>query len=136
MPILLFGGGSAGGNGVLARITPGHTFARYVAIQLWPTPNAAITYHVDYVRLIPDLINATDEPLVPEDFHWLLVEGALMKEWSKKDDTRHAECKADFDDGVKALRSWLVTNPDTVATLRRPAALSFSTLGPMYPKGS
>ena len=24
-------------------------------------------------------VNANDEPLLPEDFHWLLIEGALVK---------------------------------------------------------
>jgi hypothetical protein len=121
--------------GVMATIGAGHRFARYLAIQLWPTPGSVITYHVDYVRVIPELIIASDEPLLPEDFHWMLVEGALLKEWTKKDDTRRQDAKAEFEEGLKGLRSWVNSNQDTVASLRR-VPLRFSQLGPSYPAGS
>lgn len=119
----------------LARIPIGQTFGRYLAIQLWPTPTSAITYHVDYTRVIPDFVNGTDEPLVPEDFHWLLVEGALIKEWGKKDDTRTRDARADFRTGVNDLRAWVNSNQDTTASLRR-VPRAYSQLGPSYPSGS
>ncbi len=123
----------SGAGTELARIPIGATASRYLAIQLWPTPGSVITYHVDYTRVIPNLVNGTDEPLLPEDFHWLLVEGALIKEWSKKDDAgRREAAKRDFDEGVAALTSWVLSNPDTVASLR-PVARGYSTLGPTYP---
>lgn len=120
----------------LARIPIGQLYARYQAIQLWPVPGAITTYHVDYVRTIPDMVNATDEPLLPEDFHYLLVEGALLKEWTKKDDlTRRNIAQADYDDGLRDLRRWLIVNPDTTASLRA-VPVRFSQLGPSYPSGS
>lgn len=124
---------SVSGAGVeLARIPIGQTFARYLGIQLWPTPSDVTTYHIDYVRVIPDLIVATDEPLLPADFHDLLVEGALLKEWTKKDDTRRQAAQADYEAGLRDLRSWVLSNPDTVASLRR-THHSWSNLGPSYP---
>jgi hypothetical protein len=131
------GGAASDPAGTLATIPIGQQFARYMAIQLWPTPGSVITYHVDYTRVIPDMVNAADEPLLPEDFHDLLVEGALVKEWTKKDDgDRRAEAKRVFEAGERELQSWVQSNADTVASLR-PAGLSrFSQLGASYPAGS
>ena len=126
----------SGAGTELARIAIGHTFARYMAIQLWPTPSSAVTYHVDYTRHIPDLANANDEPLLPTDFHWLLVEGALAKEWTKRDDLeRRKAAQQDYSEGLRNLRSWVMSNQDTLLSLRR-SAPGLSQLGPWFPAGS
>lgn len=88
----------------LARIPIGGTYARYLQLQLYPTPTSAINYHVDYVRTMPEMVNGTDEPLLPEDFHWLLVEGALLKEWTKRDDDRRVAASQEYQRGLSALR--------------------------------
>lgn len=100
--ISLYDAAAAGNE--LARIPIGGTYARYLGIQLYPTPASAITYHVDYGRAAFDLVNGTDEPLLPEDFHYLLIEGALIKEWTKVDDSRRAAALADYKTGVSALK--------------------------------
>lgn len=106
----------------LARIAIGATYARYLAIQLYPTPASAITYFVDYVRDIPDMVNATDEPLLPQDFHWVLVEGALLKEWTKLDDTRRTAAQTDYTKGVNALKYFANCPADFLPSRRvRPA---------------
>lgn len=99
----------------LARIPIGGTYARYQGIQLYPTPTAAITYYVDYVRTLTDLVNPTDEPVLHEDFHYLLVEGALIKEWTKVDDTRRQAALADYKKGVSDLKYFVTCPPDYVA---------------------
>lgn len=124
----------SGAGTELARIPIGQLFARYQGVHLWPTPSGVVTYHVDCVRVIPELSVATDEPLLPEDFHSLLVDGALIKEWTKKDDlSRRQAAQVDFELGIAALRHWLLANPETVASLR-PLRRGFSSLGPMYPQ--
>jgi hypothetical protein len=125
----------SGAGTELARIPIGATFARYEWIQLWPTPNSAITYHLDYTRKIYDLTNANDEPLLPEDFHYLLVEGALIKEWTKKDDDRRKAAEKDFEEGKRNLRSWVMSNADTLVSLR-PTSPHWSQLGGYFPAGS
>ena len=67
--VTLFDAAVAGNE--LARIEIGKAYSRYVGIQLFPTPSAAVTYYVDYTRVIPDMVNPADEPLLPEDFHEL-----------------------------------------------------------------
>lgn len=107
------------GSGVgteLARLKGGNgteqIHSRYLGIQLYPTPASAITYYVDYVRNVMDMSNATDEPLLPEDFHWLLVEGALVKEWTKRDDVRRQEAEADLKRGISALKYFMHNQSD------------------------
>lgn len=100
------------GGTELARIAIGQTFSRYQGIQLWPTPNSAVTYYVDYMRVIPDLVNATDQPLLPEDFHWVLVDGALIREWQVKDDTRVGEARRSYAQGMNDLIYRVACPPD------------------------
>lgn len=126
----------SGAGTELARIPIGATYARYEVIQLWPTPNSAVTYHVDFTRHIPDLTNANDEPLLPPDFHWLLVEGALVKEWTKRDDLeRRKAALQDYAEGLRNLRSWVMSNADTLVSLRRTVP-GMSQLGGWYPRGT
>lgn len=123
----------ASGGTELAKIAIGQTFSRYQGIQLWPTPTGATTYYVDYVRTIPDMSNANDEPLVPEDFHWLLVEGALIKEWTKKDDAdRRQEAKDAFRRGLSDLL-YQVGCPADWMPSRLPATEPPSRLGGWFP---
>ena len=119
----------------LARIEPGKTAGRYVGIQLDPVPSAAITYYVDYTRVIPDLSAATDEPLLPEDFHWVLVAMACRMEYAKTDDTRYAQMVAEEERGVRALRSWVLYPPDFRA-VSGVEETDRSNLGSWYPSGT
>lgn len=125
---------SSGGT-ELARLGIGKTYGRWIGIQLWPTPSAVVTYHVDYTRVIADMSNGTDEPLLPEDFHYLLVDGTLIKEWTKKDDlSRRQAAQKDFDDGMKALRNWVLFPPDFDANAGQ-GAPEGSNLGGWFPAG-
>lgn len=117
----------------LARIAIGQTFARYQGIQLWPTPASAITYYVDYARTLPDMSNTTDEPLLPDDFHWLLVEGALVKEWTKKDDLqRRQAAQQDYMRGLRDLHYRVTCAPDYLPS-RSGQPMERSRFGAQYP---
>jgi hypothetical protein len=118
----------------LARLEPGKTYARYYGLQLYPTPASVVTYYVDYTRTVADLAQATDEPLLPEDFHWLLVLGALRREYEKTDNTRWAQAVREEQEGLKALRTWVLYPPDYEATPHR-VPMEGSNLGPWFPRG-
>lgn len=128
--ISLYDAASAGNE--LARIAIGGTYARYLAIQLFPTPASIITYYVDYVRDVPDMANATDEPLLPQDFHYVLVEGALLKEWTKLDDTRRSAALTDYTKGVNALKYFATCPPDFLPS-RRMRSPERSRFGAYFP---
>jgi hypothetical protein len=110
---------TSGAGAELARIPIGARFSRYLGIQLYPTPVSVITYYVDYVRTIPDLIASADEPLLPEDFHYLLVEGTLLKEWTKRDDSRRGVSEKDYARGVSALKYFINCAPDFLPSRRQ-----------------
>jgi len=116
----------------LARISIGQTMARYQWIQLWPTPTDALTYYVDGQRVLEDMSQSTDQPMLPFEFHWLLVEAGCFEEWLRKADARAATAKQHLDDGIKSLRHWQWSLPDyqpqNLEQGDRP-----SRLGGMYP---
>jgi hypothetical protein len=128
--ISLYDAAAAGNE--LARIEIGRTYARYLAVQLWPTPSSAITYYVDYVRTIPDMANATDEPLLPEDFHWLLIEAAMMKEYMKADDSRATQAEREYLKGLSQLKYFMSCPPDFLPSPLR-GRPQFSRLGANFP---
>lgn len=122
---------AAAGN-VLAVIPKGQTLARYVAIHWYPIPSTALTFHIDYTRVIPDLANATDEPLLPLDFHDLIGLGIRMKEFEKTNDERYAQVAAEYERRSGALRNWAQSDGSLLLSLRR-RPRRWSMLGGQYP---
>lgn len=123
----------ASGGTELARIPIGKTMPRYWTIYLWPTPSSALTLTMDYAREILDMSNSTDEPLLPPDFHRLIVYGACMDECLKTDDSRYAAYEREWDKGVASLLYWLHAR----ASFRPGASRTHegSNLGAWYPAG-
>lgn len=102
---------SSGGT-ELARIEPGRTASKYFALDLFPTPAAIASYTVDYTRLVTDMVNGTDEPFLPEDFHYLLVLMACRREYSSSNDQpRYLAMAQEEGQAFRALRSWVLYPP-------------------------
>lgn len=119
----------------LARIAPGQSASRYLAVEWFPVPTAAVVETIDATRAIFDLVNDTDEPLLPPDFHYVIALGVRMKEYELKDDDRYQLARVEYLKGQNALRSWVLNDGDRIATLR-PLPGRWSSLGPMFPAGS
>lgn len=124
---------AAAAGTVLATIPIGSTYVRYQGLQLYPTPASAITYYVDYVRNVLDMVNVTDEPLLPDDFHWVLVEGALLKEWTKRDDDRRVAAEQAYAQGVSALKYFVRCLADDLPVSGRRNDWGRSRFGAHYP---
>lgn len=77
----------SGSGTEIARIAIGKRSARYTRLNLAPVPASVMTYYADVELHIDDMSSLADEPYLPEDFHWLLVAGALEKEWRRKGKT-------------------------------------------------
>lgn len=124
----------SGGN-ELSRIPPGRSFPRYTMIHLYPTPATSSTYYADVDLHVEDMASADDEPLIPEDFHWMVVSGAKQLEYRRKQrlDLYAAE-KAIFTDGWRNLKLWIAQNPGVARNDQTPRR--FSQLGPYFPPGS
>lgn len=69
----------------LSRIPPGRSFPRYTQIYLSGIPAASQTYYCDVELHVEDMINPMDEPLIPEDYQWLLEAGAIKREYMKRE---------------------------------------------------
>jgi hypothetical protein len=119
----------------LARLEPGKTVARYSAVEWYPIQTVDTTLYADVTLYVADLVNDTDEPLLPPDLHYVVGLGARVKEYEMLDDSRGAQARADYMRGQMALRSWVMNNGDRIASLR-PTALRWSQLGAQFPAGS
>lgn len=124
----------SGAGSTLAQIRIGAYRPYYYVILLWPTPASAITYGIDFTREILDMVQDTDEPLLPLDFHDLLSMGARMDEYEKTDDERFPIAEKEWNRKFQALQYWLHGDP---SARHIPSALSgrigISDLGGMYP---
>jgi hypothetical protein len=126
----------SGAGTELARIPIGQTSTNYAGFALYPTPSAAITYAVDITRAITDLAQSTDVPVLPEDFHDVLLLGSLMDEYQHLSDDRYAIAAREYQQRVNELKYWLSETSTgqrggLVRDWDRP-----SQLGPWYPPGT
>lgn len=122
----------------LSNISPGRTQARYFMIQLYPTPGAAVTLSVDCQRALEDLTLPTEEPLLHEDFHQVLVHAAAYEEWLNRGDVRAKDEYARLMKVISDMRQYVDTNPDEIAVQRGPrgSAERVSRLGGYFPSGT
>lgn len=105
----------ASGGTELAKIAIGDVRANYIRFLLYPTPAAVITYSCDVLRAIPDMTNDTDEPLIPESFHDLLIDMAELKDTKKADDpSRFSMLTTMVRDAKADLKSFVTSHPDYV----------------------
>ena len=103
----------SGSGTELRKIAVGDSRAQFYSLLLYPTPSSVITYTADILRTIPDMSNDTDEPLLPEDFHDVLVDGAELRELTKQDDpNRWTLLQQRYNEGVRDLRSFVINHPD------------------------
>lgn len=126
------------GSGIgteLARIPPGKYAARYTRIHWDMPPTGANTYYADIDRHIEDMATVSDEPYLPEDYHWLLESGAAMREYKRRKQlSDYGAEKTDFKEGMDRMKVWL-RRRGGVAQSRSPRD-RFSQLGPWFPAGS
>jgi hypothetical protein len=127
---------SSGIGNELVRISIGDVRARYYEFLLHDIPSGTVTYTCDVLRAIPNMSNDTDEFLLPDDFHDLVVDMAELKEVKKSDDpNRYAMLSGLIKDGKRDLAAFMTAHPgwtpDTDAMVS-----GRSRLGPWYPSGS
>jgi hypothetical protein len=131
--IVSFYDAATAGN-TLAQIPIGMTYPKYLRIQLYPIPSAAITYYVDGQLHIPTLDDTQDVPMIPEEFHDLLAAYARMREYEKAGDLeRTALAGAEWTKGVGRLRHMIGTSPAETPVMGRPGTRRLSRFGSWTP---
>lgn len=121
------------GGTELSRISPGQTKPRYTLLRLFPSPSTAMTLYAAVLRRVDDMTEIFDEPMIPEDYHWVIESGVLLKEFSKKEksslyDREFARYRA----GIAELRQFV--SKQTAPTLE--GKLQWSQLGPWFEAGT
>lgn len=103
----------SGAGTELSRIASGDVRGQFYGFQLYNTPSAVITYTCDVLRSIPDMVQDSDEPLIPDDFQDLLIDMSEMKELRKQDDPdRFMLLARDVKDAQNSLKSFVINHPD------------------------
>jgi hypothetical protein len=123
----------SGTGAILLTLPIGATFGRFLHLQLWPSPNAVITYRVDYTREIVDLVQDTEIPLLPPDFHHILVKGAEHDEWRRMDDDRFDSVRQDLEVELRYMNHWVWESADSESASQ---PVRHSRLGAWFPAGT
>lgn len=95
---------------VLSEIAIGNSKPRYTEFVLAPTPSSVLTFFLDGVARMTDLVNDFDEPLFFEDHHDILVDGAVYEYWLAHGRTKEAQWLRDeITKGVQLMRgdAWM-----------------------------
>lgn len=120
---------------VLGVISPSRAYNRYSRIHLFPTSTAVLALTADVELHIEDMANPADEPILPEDFHDILVSGALAKEYNRRSKASDAGIQLSLTKKrIGELQVWMTRPTGTPYNDSRPRR--FSTLGPNFPNGS
>lgn len=106
---------TSGAGAELSRIAPGRSYPRYTLIHLSGTPASSQTYYCDVELHVETMMNINDEPLIPEDYHWLLECGALKREYMRRE--KMAQWKVEDS-------NWRIGMADMGIFLRRRAGVS------------
>ena len=93
-------------------------------------PDKAYTVVYEYYRLPVDLINATDVPTIPEQFRYILLDGAMHYAYMFRGETQESSIMQQrFVDEIKNMRSLYINRYDyvrsTVIDRNRIAVSSF-----------
>ena len=126
---------TSGAGTQLAQIPPGYDYARYLRLHLYPVPTQINNYTADVELHIEDMVQLGDEPYLPEDFHWLLESGALVKEYQYKENLQLESAElARWRNGLADLRMYLVRRTGAAHDTTR--GRRWSQLGGNFPVGS
>jgi hypothetical protein len=118
----------------VSTIPPGETTARFHRFALYPTPSTVIEYIADVERTLQPLARVSDEPILPQRFHRLLIIGGRMDEYEKRDDTRYQIAVGQWEQGKRELLEYL--HQHQTRSNRLLPSPRYSRLGPWFPAGT
>lgn len=129
---------TSGAGTELARIVKGRSYPRYTIVHLSGTPAAVYTYYVDVDLHIEDMTNVNDEPMLPEDFHWLMECGALKREFQRRQDMQSFGVEqSTWKTGLGDLADYLRARPGvSTGGQRANQRRTTNQLGPMFRDGA
>lgn len=73
---------------------------------VYPPPDKAYEIVYEYYRLPVDLINPTDVPTIPEQFRYIIIDGAMFYSYLFRGNTQDSNLMFDkFETGIKDMRT-------------------------------
>ena len=86
---------------------------------LYPSPDKAYEVVYEYYKDSYDLANPTDVPNLPEQYRYVIVDGAMYYVYQFRGDTQAAQLSlAKFEKGIKHLRSLHINRTDYIRDSR------------------
>lgn len=128
---------TSGAGTELSRIVKGRSYPRYTRVHLSDVPSAVLTYYCDVTLHIEDMMNVNDEPLIPEDFHWLFECGAMKREYLRREKLQEYGIEAsNWKGGMADLQVFIRNLSKSAGGDRAGRGREFSQLGWAFPAGS
>lgn len=116
----------------LAKIGIGRTRTRYTSLEIYPTPATAVTLYADVDVEIVNMVNGTDEPIIPDEFCEVIIHGVRKREYQKQEKRALADmANADRFPFLARMRHRMHQKSAATQDAGRR-----SQLGPYYPAGS
>lgn len=124
-----------GSGGIeLAKVGIGKYRAKYCVLEFFPQTSAAITLYADVQWAVTDLVNATDEPLIPDEFQEAIIHKVRAREYNKREKTALAKAaEMDAIPSMNHLKFYMHARRGK-SNEGRPSR--WSQLGPYYVAGS
>jgi len=86
---------------------------------VYPAPDNAYELVYEYYRLPVDLISATDVPSVPEQFRYVVVDGAMYHAYLFRGNSQDAQLQFQkFEEGIKDMRTLYINRYDYIRDTR------------------
>lgn len=124
----------SGSGTELARIGIGRTRTRHCVLEFFPMTSAIVTLYADIQWAIEDMVNATDEPLIPDDYMEAVINLVRAREFDKREKWQMADrARRDAVPHLSRLKKYVHSRRGQ-SQLGRPPR--WSQLGPYYPVGS
>jgi len=97
-------------------------------IGLTPVPDDVYQIEYQYWTQPTELVAATDEPLIPEHYQWIIVEGAMMFASRMRSDLETARmAENELETGIKLMREELIGGKKDMTSYRAvPTATKYS----------
>lgn len=119
-------------SNTLAILGIGQYRCRFTLLEMYILTSAAVTLYADVDVALTDLVNATDECVIPEQWSEVIVQGVRRREYEGREKSLFQEAKGEYETLRRKLR-YAITSRDALVDRDKPG---FSQLGPYFPAGS
>lgn len=124
----------SGSGTQLAVINPGSLRPQSTRIALVPTPSDVRTYTIDGERELADMVQDTDQPVLPPRHHRLLAIGSRMKEYEFRGDLeRRAVAESEYQRAIGNVRLEISPFASEGVIVPGGRRVGWSNLGPSFP---